>query len=135
MKKRTKEYGLLGATGLSLIYAVITYAVSAAVLSPVAYMLASPSKHLGIFSMLSLFLSGSITGISAARKKGEVRVIVALLSSLAVTVLLLGTSLIARRTVGGAVIINCVIFALSALVFSFLYHGKRTRRARRIRRA
>ena len=133
MKKRTKEYGLLGAVGICLSYAVITYAVCAALFSPVAYMLASPGKYLGIFSMLSLLLSGSITGITAAKKRADKRVITALFSSLAVAVLLLGASLIAKERIGGAVIINCVIFTLSALVFSVLYHGRRTRRVRRLR--
>ena len=128
MKKRTKEYGHLGAVGICLIYAVLTYAVCAALFSPVAYMLASPGKYLGIFSMLSLLLSGAITGIGAARIGTDLRVITALFSSLAVAVLLLGASLIVRGRIGGAVIINCVIFTLSALVFSCLSRGKKRRR-------
>lgn len=132
MKKRTKERGLFAAVGICLIYAVITYAVCAALFSPIAYMLASPGRYLGIFAMLSLFLSGALTGISAARIKADLRVIAALLCSLSVALLLLGASLVTRGTIGGAVIINAVIFALSALVFSCLSHGKRRRRISRI---
>ena len=135
MKKRTKEYRLLGVVAVGLIYAVFTYALCAALFSAVAYMFSSPGRYLGIFSMLSLFFSGAVTGITVARKKGDVRVFAALLSSLAVTLLLLGVSLIAKGGISGAVIINCVIFTFSAIVFSIAYREKRVRSGRRFKRA
>ena len=135
MKKRTKEYRLLEVVGIGLIYAVFTYAACALLFSPFAYMLPSPGGYLGVFSMLSLLLSGLITGVLIARKKRETRAIAALLCSLAVVVLLLGISLALKGGVSGAVIINCVIFTASALVFSSISRGKGARRSRRVRRA
>ena len=65
MKKRTKEYRLLGVVAVGLIYAVFTYALCAALFSAVAYMFSS--RYL--LNAVSVFLR-CCNGYHGSEKKG-----------------------------------------------------------------
>ena len=133
MKKGTKEYRLFSAALIGFICALITYAVCAAAFSPIAYMLASPSRYLGIFSMLSLCISGISTGLFVARVRSSLRAACALISSVMTGVLLIGISALIEGSISGAALINWMIFTLCALVFSSLSKGEGRRKMKRIR--
>ena len=130
MKKR-KEWGPLTSIIAGVAYTLITYLLCAGIFSIIAYALMLENKYLAVLSMLALFISGATAGCIIGRRAPSRRLLSALLTSLPTVLLILCIGLIKNGYIGGAGIVNCVIFTLSTILFAFpLIRRGRGRRKR-----
>ena len=131
MKKGMNEHKLFPSVATGAVSAIFTYPLFAALLSPIAFLLSSPQKYLGIFSMLALIAAGTVCGFTVARRKPDMRVACAVLSALTICVVILGLCVLVNRAIGGQTALTCVIFSLSAVLAAYLYRSRGKKRRRR----
>lgn len=120
-RRKRKEFGL---TALMLLGAAFALAVIIAVsfiLSVISSMTKNPTSLVGAFSLLSLILSGAISGFVTSKVNGEGGVIVAVLSSVISAFTVLAIGLIWK---GGAiklsVPLNLLVFIAVSVIASLL---------------
>ena len=117
MKKRTRVREksaaaviLIGAPVQAVFLALISL-----ILAFVSTLTENPTALVGIFSIAAVLLSGLISGGAISKYKGEGGILTAILSSLLfVLLLLLAALIISRGELGGAALLNAVIYLVSA---------------------
>ncbi|MBQ7363437.1 MAG: TIGR04086 family membrane protein [Clostridia bacterium] len=117
---------LLGTLASALLTAVLTF-----IFSFISYSTKNPDSTVGIFSIIALILTAAVTGFTVSRLKGEGGVLIATLSSLLFTLILLLIGLIAG---GGSLPLGCIINYLCFIAVSALAAVLGRRRGRRVRR-
>ena len=123
---RTKGKAIILGVAASLI-SVLLFSFIFAVIS---YSTENPSSSVGIFAILTLVLSGALMGAFVSRYKGDGGIGCAVISALAVALVII----IVRTIVGGSVsiplFINCACYIAATALCSFLSRPKGKRRHR-----
>ncbi len=128
MKRRTKNTKSSGIRSLliGVGIAAVSYFFLAFVFSVAAYLGSDPTRRVGLFSLISLVVSGAVTGF-AVTKKSEGK-FTALLSSLILSLILLVVGVIISKgapSLGN--FINIAIYVASVAIFSRLGRHKSSR--------
>ncbi len=132
MKRHKKRHEApSGATAMligTLASAIIT-AVLSLIFSFVAYNMSNPDGVIGIFSLAALLIAGAAVGFILSRAYGRGGILIAALSSLLFSLILLLIGLIAG---GGALPLPCIINYLSFIAVSTLaaFLGKKREKHR-----
>ncbi len=129
IKKREAPSGITVMLAGTLASFIITAALSF-IFSFIAYSMPDPDGSVGIFSIASLIIAAAAVGFSVSKIRGDGGVILAVLSALLFTLILLLAGLIAG---GGALSLGCIINYLCHIAVSALAAvlGRRRRKVRR----
>ncbi len=107
----------------------ITFLVTSFVITIVAYNSSDPTAKTGLFSIISLVLSGAIATFINTKLYGKENVIYPFLSSLTALVIFMITSLIMCGKISGGTLMSALCFTLAAIFAIFI--GKMKKHARR----
>ena len=128
-KRREAPSGAVTMLLGTLASAILTATLSL-IFSFIAYSMANPDGVIGIFSIASLLITGALTGFLLSRSRDEGGILLAVLSSLLFSLILLLIGLIAC---GGTLPPGCIISYLCFIAVSALaaFLGKKRGRRRR----
>lgn len=120
-KHKRKEFGLTTLMLLGAAFALVVMLAVSFILSVISSMTKDPTSFIGAFSLLSLILSGAISGFVTSKVNGDGGVLIAILSSVISAFTILAIGLIWK---GGAiklsVPLNLLVFIAVSLIASLL---------------
>ena len=120
-KHKRKEFGLTALMLLGAAFAIAVIVVVSFILSVISSLTKDPTSLIGAFSLLSLILSGAISGFVTSKVNGDGGVLVAVLSSVISAFTILAIGLIWK---GGAiklsVPLNLIVFIAVSVIASLL---------------
>ena len=126
-KKATLPRALISGVGIS--FAILL--IFSRIFSGIIMTASNPTGSIKTVSLVTLLVSGAVSGFVISKAKGDGGTFTSLLSSLVFIGIILAVSLILTKgRVGGTIFMNCLCYFLISLFSSFLAK-KRYRRRRR----
>ncbi len=106
---RFKERGQLSSLLSGIIAAIAAFLIISLIMTAIAYSGSDPTKKIGIYSLISLALTGFVSGAVTSKLKGSGGILCALISGILITLIILTVRLIIGSLSGS--------FALSSLSY------------------
>ena len=129
-RHKRKEFGFPILLLMGAGFALGTVAATALGLAVLSYLTADPTAFIGAFSLLTLVIAGAVSGFVTSRVRGEGGVLVAVLSAVIATAVMLAVGLVWR---GSALplgaILNLAVFIIASVLSALI--GKRKKRKSR----
>ena len=126
-KKTTLPRALLSGVGISLAVLLVFALIASAIIMTAS----NPTGSVKAASLVTLLVSGAVSGFLISKKRGEGGAFASLLSSIIFIAVILAASLImSKGQVGGIIFMNCLCYFLISFFFSLLAK-KRYRHRRR----
>ena len=123
-KHLTKNVGAIKACVIGILFSLFLYTLLSLLFALVAYLSDDPTARLGIYSLLSLSITGLLSGALIARKRRRGRALLSLVSSLFISLLIIATGFIGKgSSLGVGTLINCLIYTALSLLGAIALAG------------